>query len=381
MMHRERVLSALNHQLPDRVPIDFGSHPNASIHILAYEKLKKYLGVTSQTRTMHRWMQVAEIDEDVLKLLDIDLRRLALGTSDTSRERDLDEISYVDQWGLVRYKPKGTYYYELQKSPLAGEITQFEIIAYPWPDPHDPGITRGLRERADQLRQNTDYAINLTLPSPFIHTTQFLRGFQDWYLDCASDPQLLTFLFDLVLDINIAITQDALREVGDLIDIVTIADDIGGQDRLIVSPTVYRRLIKPRHERYIDAIRNLTNAKLLFHTCGSIYDVIEDLIEIGIDALNPVQVSATKMDTYQLKTKVGNRLAFWGGIDTHHILPNGSLTDVRAEVRHRIDDLGKNGGYVLSAVHNIQPEVPPENICSMFQAAHELDLMERYKPL
>ncbi len=371
MGHRERVRDALNHRQPDRVPLDLGSHPNASIHIKAYENLKSYLGVQTETKVMHRWMQVAQIDEAVLTHFEIDTRRLPLGNRDNPTERELDEFTYVDQWGVVRWKQPGTDYFELKNSPLSGEISNSNIVNYPWPDPHDPGIIRGLRERAIRLRRDTDYAIVLTLPAAFVHYTQFLRGFEDWYIDCASDPKLIGALMDAVLDVNIATVHEILGAVGDLVDVIVTADDVGDQRGTIISPEMYRRLIKPRQRRYFDEIHRRTDALLLYHSCGSIFEIIQDLIGIGVDVINPVQVSAARMDTFSLKYKFGDRLSFWGAIDTHDVLPHGSPIDVRAEVRRRIADLGIGGGYVLSSVHNIQPEVKPENICAMFEAALE----------
>jgi len=377
MTPRERVLSAANRSCPDRVPLDLGSHPNGSMHVEAYERLKQLLGVQAETRLMHRWMQVAVIDEEVLTALDIDTRCVPLGRRDVALEHDIDCRTYVDQWGVVRHKPEGASYYELQRSPLAGEITTSDIIHHPWPDPHDPGITRGLRERAMRMRQSTRFALILTLPSPFVHGTQFIRGFQDWYIDCVRAPLLAATLFDAVLEINLALTKDILREVGDLIDVVVVADDLGAQDRLIVSPSTYRKLIKPRQARYLREIHWLTSAKVLYHSCGSVFDILNDLAEIGVDILHPIQMSAAKMEADVLKTCVGDRIAFWGGIDSQHVLPFGSVSDVEREVKCRIQDLGAGGGYVLSPTHNIQTEVPPENVCALYRAAKEYG---GYKP-
>lgn len=372
LSHRDRLVRALNHQSPDRVPLDLGSHPNASIHIGAYEELKTHLGIKSESKLMHRWMQVALVDEEVLQFFDIDTRRLTLGKRDIPLEHDIDEETYIDQWGVIRSKPSSALYYEVIKSPLAGELNISDIVRYSWPDPHDRGITRGLRERAQTLREITDFAIVVTIPAAFVHYTQFLRGFEDWYIDCVHDVRLIETLFDAVLEINIASLHQVLREVGDLVDVVVTADDLGDQRGTIVSPDTFRTIIKPRLKKYFDEIHRLTEAKLLFHTCGSVFDIVQDFIEIGVDVLNPVQVSTENMETKRLKKEVGEKLAFWGAIDTLKVLPYGSISDVRDEVKQRIRDLADGGGYVLSAVHNIQPGVPPENICQMFQAAHEL---------
>ena len=381
MSPRERMLVALNNQPPDRVPLDLGSHPNASIHVKAYEKFKSYLGIQSETKLMHKWMQVAVVDEEVLRKFDIDTRRLALGGRDNPLERDLDDVTYIDRWGVIRSKPPGALYYELVESPLVGEISISDILNYPWPDPHDSGITRGLRKRALKIKRETDFAIVVTLPAAFIHYSQFIRGFEDWYLDCAMNPKLMGVLFDAILEVNVALVQGILREVGDLIDVIVTADDIGDQRGTIISPAMYRRLIGPRQKLYFDEIHRLTSAKLLYHTCGSVFDVVKDFIKIGVDALNPVQVSAAKMDTSSLKAETGGQLAFWGAIDTQQVLPYGTISDVRFEVRRRIADLGVGGGYILSSVHNIQPEVPLENVFAMFQAARTLGLYSGEMPL
>jgi uroporphyrinogen decarboxylase len=366
MNSRERVVSSINHNKTDRVPADFGSHPNASIHILAYENLKKYLGINGETKLMHRWMQVVEVDERILSLFNIDTRYLPIGSRFNTLERQIDKMTYSDQWGVVRRKSQDSNYYELMESPLSGEIGLADIKNYSWPNPYDSGLISGLYKRASELRNLSDCAIVLTLPSPFIHTTQFLRGFEDWFVDIVNDPKLLGFLFDTVLNINIATTEYILKEVGDLIDIVTTGDDVGGQDRLMISPAIYRSMIKPRHQKYFELIHDMTKARLLFHTCGSVYDIIDDLIEIGVDALNPVQVSASKMNPGNLLVKTKHRIALWGGIDTHKTLPYGKTEDVQNEVLNRVKELGVDGGYVLCAVHNIQPDVSPENISALF---------------
>ena len=257
------------------------------------------------------------------------------------------------------------------KSPLAGPITIQDILSFPWPDPHDPGYTRGLRQELLDLRQKTDYAIVLHLPSPFVHVTQFLRGFEDWFLDLAADQKLAAALFDAAVENSTALTEEILKAGGDLADVVACGDDLGFQNGLVVSPELYRRLFKPRHKRYLDTIKKYTSAFIHFHCCGSIYKILDDLIELGVDAIHPVQVSAKDMDSSILGAEFGDRLSFWGAIDTQQVLPNGTPEEIKAEVKRRIKDLAPGGGYVLGAVHNIQPEVPVENIIAMYEAAKE----------
>ena len=180
----------------------------------------------------------------------------------------------------------------------------------------------------------------------------------------------IEILFDTILDINIRTVENLLSEVGKEVDIVKIADDLGTQRGLQVSPDFFRKSIKPRFEKYFNVIRQFSpDLKILFHSCGSIEPILGDLIDIGVDIINPVQVSAENMDSAYLKEKYGDHLAFWGAIDTQHVLPNGSPEEVRREVEHRIRDLGKDGGYILGAVHNIQPGVPPKNIVTMYKHA------------
>jgi uroporphyrinogen decarboxylase len=378
MTHRERVIAALEHREPDRVPIDLCSTTNSAIVKQGYNSLRSYLGLGSEKPDlMHRMMQVVDVGEDIKKRLDVDFRGVLLGKPNKGGELELAEDRYQDEWGVVRFKAPEGYYFELQTVPLAGEITIQDIVNFPWPDPHDPGRTRGLKEKVKSLRRETEYAIALNLNPPFVHISQYMRGFMDWYIDCACNEKLLGVLFDAILEINMAITRDALRLVGDQVDVVMVADDLGTQDRLQVSPELFRRIFKPRFKRYFDIIHELSSAKVAFHTCGSVWLLIDDLIDAGIDILNPVQVSAANMDTARLKKQFGKNLSYWGAIDTQFVLPQGNVDDVKAEVRRRIDDLAKGGGYILGAVHNIQPDVPPENIVTMFDYAREYGRYDR----
>jgi uroporphyrinogen decarboxylase len=191
-------------------------------------------------------------------------------------------------------------------------------------------------------------------------------------MDFHLNPDVLTAIMDAVLEHRLAVAERALEEIGDFIDVVSCSDDIADQRGPIVSPATYREFIKPRHRRFFDMIHDKTDAKLLFHTCGSIIKLIPDLIEIGVDFVNPVQVSAKGMnDTAHLKSEFGKDIGFWGGVDNLNVLPNGTPEDVRAEVRRRINDLSADGGYILSAIHNIQPDVPPENIVAIFDAIQD----------
>lgn len=381
MNHRERVLAALDHREPDRVPIDFGTTRCTSIHVAAYERLKSLLGIDAPNVISDRMQQCVLVDDRILERLDVDTRGLILGSPDGMPDQELDEFTYRDEWGVVRSKPPGSYWYDLRRSPLAGEISVRDIASYPWPDPDDPGRFRGLRRRALEIRQKGDHALVLNLAIGVVHVSQYMRGFQDWYADMALDQTMAGALMDAIVEVTVAIAGNALREVGDLVDIVFVGDDLGTQTGPQISPQSYRKVVKPRHARYFRQVHDLCpHAKVALHSCGSLYPLIGDLIEIGVDVLNPIQVSAREMDPAVLKREFGDRLSFWGGIDSQWVLPRGTPDEVRGEVRRRIAQLGPGGGYILSAVHNVQPEVPTENLMAMLDCAREIGTYPDQRP-
>ena len=368
MTPRERVVTALSHKEPDIVPIDFASTRDSSIVVEGYERLKSHFGVRAENVLTSRMMQVVDVDERILRALDIDTRGIFPATSP---DVILDKGRYRDEWGIERVKPPGSFYYDLLAFPLAGEITVSDIARYPWPDPHDPIRRSGLKDRVKQIRDETDCAAVLNLQSGFVHTSQYLRGFEDWFLDFARDRRLLGALFDAVLEVSMAICRELLEEVGAEVDVLMASDDLGLQGGLMVSPEAYRELIEPRHRQYFQLMHDMSPAKVFFHTCGSVVDILDDLVDMGVEVLHPVQVSAAGMDPAQLKKKWGDKLAFWGAIDTQHVLPYGTAEDVRRQVERCIEELGLGGGYVLGAVHNIQPDVPTQNMLAMYHHARE----------
>jgi uroporphyrinogen decarboxylase len=368
MTHRERVIAALSHKEPDLVPIDFASTRDSSIVVEGYERLKDRFGIQAENILTSRMMRVVDVDERILRDLDTDTRGVF---PPTPPDVILDGGRYRDEWGIERVRPPGSFYHDQLTFPLAGDIRTGDIVGYPWPDPHDPVRRTGLKERVRQIQDEVGRAAVLNLQSAFVHTSQYLRGFEDWFLDFARDRRMLGILFDAVLDVSMAINRELLEEVGADVDVLMASDDLGLQGGLMVSPEAYRELIKPRHKRYFQLMHELSPAKVFFHTCGSVVDILDDLVEIGVDVLHPVQVSAAGMEPAQLKKKWGEKLAFWGAIDTQHVLPYGSVDDVKAEVERRTEVFGQGGGYVLGAVHNIQPDVPIDNVLAMYRHARE----------
>lgn len=375
LSHRERVLLSLNHEEPDRIPLDLASTRNTGILIEPYTELVQELGLVQDLSIndfgQSKIARVATPSEQVLCALDVDFRGIFLGKPDKPLEKLLPDGSHQDEIGVIRRRPSGSYYYDIVYSPFNKEISLADIQNHPWPDVTDPGYVRGLRQQAQRLKQSTDYAIVMHFQDIIVHPSQYLRGFERWYTDFILQPELISALLDKLLEIRIGLTERVLLEVGDLVDVVSCSDDVADQLGPQISPKMYRKFIKPRHQRYFESIHKLTSAKILYHSCGAVSRLIPDFIDMGVDFINPVQVSATDMDTASLKRTFGKEIGFWGAVDTTKVLPFGSVDDVRQEVRRRIADLAPGGGYVLAAVHNIQPNVPPQNIIAMYQEAKE----------
>ncbi len=372
MTPRERVLTSLRHEEPDRVPMDLSQGPATGIHYAAYERLIRHLGSDDSAYVLDQRGLVAEPTEAVLQRLGVDFRKLRLGKPEINPEVTLSEHSFRDEWGVVWVRPEDGHYIN-GKGPFQDTEPELaDLESYRWPDPRDPGRTKGLRDRARQLREETDYAVVLNLPYSVVRECQRVRGFREWMEDLVLNPKLAEVMMERCLNVSAGIAEFVLDEVGDYVDVVSFPDDMGFQDRPYVRPELYRSAIKPYHRKLVEAIKRKTEAKVVMHSDGSVYPIIADLIDVGIDALNPVQVSAKDMDSVRLKREFGADLSFWGGIDTHRVLPSGTPEDVRTEVESRVRDLGTNGGYVLASVHNIQAEVPAENIVAMFDTARKL---------
>ncbi|MBN2269403.1 MAG: hypothetical protein JXN61_02250, partial [Sedimentisphaerales bacterium] len=242
----------------------------------------------------------------------------------------------------------------------------------PFPKGGDPTRFTGVREQVLELRNNTPYAISTGIGGVVYEICWYMRGLERWFIDMIENPAFCEALLDQTLKFWLDYFTAFLAEIGDIIDVVMIGDDLAGQAGLLFSPDFYRKIVKPRQKELVQHIKSLTSAKIWYHTCGSVASLIPDLLDNGIDILNPVQISAENMDPRELKAKFGNKLAFWGGaIDTQHILPTASPEEVREHVRRNIEALKPGGGYVFNNVHNIQLGVPPENIVALFDAAYE----------
>ena len=373
MTHRERVLAAFRHQTPDRVPVDLGSSLASTINVTAYRRLREHLGLDTSRAPVIWALRSATVipDEDILEHFDTDLRPLVLGSPDAGADRLVAPNRFVDEWGVTWTKPENGHYLAVDGPFLRlDEPAVRDLNKHRWPDPADPGRFRGLRERARRLRETTGCAVVLNLGVGPLHLCQFMRGWAEWLEDLLVNPAFAEGLFDRAVDFFVEVTKRALAETAEFIDIAWFGDDVGGQRGLLLRPELYRRVVKPRHRRIVEAVKRY-GKKVAYHSCGSVYAILPDLIELGIDALNPVQVAAAHMDSARLKREFGRDLVFWGAIDTQRVLSQGTPAEVRDEVRRRLADLAPGGGYILCAVHNIQAEVPPENVAAMYAAARE----------
>jgi uroporphyrinogen decarboxylase len=372
MQSRERVLRALSHQEVDRVPIDLGGTQNSTMCAGAYEDFKQFLGVDVPTAELSRVFETVIMDEAVLCRLPVDTRGVYARPPARGGTYWLDDRSFVDEWGVTYRRPENgvakprTPQYDPLGHPLA-EATIADLDRYPWPDVEDPSRYAGLAELAADLHENTDYAVCASTGDTTIFDKGWiLRGMPQFLSDLLLDPDFALALLEKVADVQFRRHAAFLREVGPYIDVITISDDMGTQRGPIIRPQLYRKLVKPFHRRYVAVIRQHTGARILVHACGSIVDLVEDYIEIGVDALNPMQVAAVGMAPENLHERFAGRMAFWGGIDSQRLLPAGQPEEVRQAVRDTIHAMnGLAGGYVLGAVHNVQDDVPPENVWAM----------------
>jgi uroporphyrinogen decarboxylase len=375
---RERVRAAIAHRTPDRIPFDLGGSRMTGIHVRAYAGLREALGLPQvEIRTGDLTQQLAEVDADVMDLLGCDVRLVGPRAASGYRREMVEAdgfISFRDEWGAQRRMPiDGGLYFDTVGAPLGGEVDAATIDAFPWPDPDDPGRYEGMAGAARQITEEEGRAVLVGSICGGLSEGLFkMRGFEDGYMDLAAEPARARRVMEKILEIKLAYWDRALAEVGDHVDLVGEADDLGGQDRPLFSPATYRALVKPLQRELFSFIHARTSAKLFFHSCGAIRELLPDLIEIGVDVLNPVQVSAAGMDGAELKREFGRDVVFWGGgVDTQRVLGSGTPDEVRADVRRRIADLRQGGGFVFAAVHNVQPNVPPGNLVALWETWRE----------
>ena len=380
MTSRERVLTALAHEEPDRVPIVVGPSHSTGMQMPVYRGLKEMLGVDAPDEYVYDWPELgtAALDEETYRRLHADVRGVLPGLPTAVRERNAARppgTPYVDDWGHMQTEVEPGVWHP-GPHPFRDAATIEEIEHYPWPDPSDRSRVAHVRAEAQRLRARTGDDEVAVIGVPWLlfplERAFAMQGLDGFLLNLAMEPDFAEALLRKTAAVCTALIGPFLDEVGDLLDIVKIGDDLGTQDSLLMSPATYRRVLKPIHADYLAFIRARTSAKVMFHSCGDVEPLLDDLVEIGVDVLGPVQASAGRLaDFASLKRRYGKALAFCGGIDTHRVLPRGTPDEVRAEVRRVIGLLAPGGGYLLGAVHTIMRDVPPENVIAMVDAAVE----------
>jgi len=378
MTSRERVLAVLNHETPDRVPIIIGVSNATGIKMKPYQGLKKLLGINAPDDYIYDWPELgtAKIDEETLQRLHGDARsvldRFPQNVQERNRTRELHSPC-IDDWGTGQTEIEpGVWFPGFH--PLAGATTVEELDNYQgWPEMNDPYRVAQAALDAKKLAQENQYAILATPWLMFPFERAFgLQGMDKFLMNMAMVPDFAEAMLKKNLELCKQHMGHFLEATGKNIDMIKIGDDLGSQDRLMISPKMYRQMLKPIHAELIQFIKERTKAKVFFHTDGDVFDLIGDFIEIGVDILNPVQTSAGKMaDLEGLKKQFGTQLVFCGAVDTQHILPHGSPEDVRQEMKRVINILGEGGGYMVASVHTIMHEVLPENILAMVDAVEE----------
>jgi len=370
MTSRERVLVTLDHREPDKVPIDLGGTQVTTLTRLAHNNLRSYLKLEPDSNpwVADRMQDVVFLKEDIHQRYHTDFRPVQMKAPDGFIPRE-EENGYYDEFG-IRWR-KALYYNDIIERPLANCESISDLKRYKWPDPYDPGRVRGLRDEAERLFKETEYALvaDFCCVGPF-DGAGFLRGYEQFCVDLALDPKFAQALLDMITDNDIGFWDAYLSAVGDFVQVVAQTDDLGMQSRTYISPAMIRKHIKPCLKRIYDFVHSKTNAKVLMHSCGSIYDIIPDFIEVGVDILNPIQRSAAKMDITKLKQEFGKELTFWGGaIDVQQVFPSASLEEIEAEAKRAIEILAPGGGFVFATTHNIQPDVSPDRIEKLYQSA------------
>ena len=378
MTSRERVLAALNFQEPDRVPIDLGGF-QSGIHKKAYLELLRYLGREEEIIMLDPVQQLVRPSEEILEELKVDFRYVCAkgpeGFDGTIRQHfRKGELWHDlrDEFGVVWSMPdKQQLYMDISHHPLA-DATMEDLASYPFPDGSDPSRFRGVREEVLEIKNNTPYAVCTGIGGVVYETCWYLRGLERWFMDMMEDPGFCGALLDRVLDFWLDYYTGFMKEIGDIIDVVMIGDDLAGQSGPLFPPEFYREVVKPRQKTLVQHISSLTRAKIWYHSCGGVVDYIPDLMDNGIDILNPEQITARGMDPVILKERFGKKLVFWGGgIDSQHVLPFAAPEEIKSHVKTNIQAFKAGGAYVFNNVHNIQAGVPPENILAMYEAAYE----------
>lgn len=413
MTPRQRVLAAIAHREPDRVPVDLGSTPSSGISAIAYNKLKKHLGLTGgHTRIYDVVQQLAQPEDVILDRFGIDV--LDVGRSFNTSDDDWYDVTLADgsiaqypKWFrpiprddgsfeverdgqvIARMPARGTFFdqtcfpygnsypSDFHALPEAMDKVLWSALAHsPWDHAHEPDFWSQLRERTVQLRQSSDRALMIVCGCNLFEWGTFLRRMDNFLMDLVAEPDHVNALLEALMEVHLGTLERVCEAVGDVADIIRFGDDLGMIGGPFMSPQTYRALFKPHHARLNAYVHQHTSMKTLLHSCGSIYALLPDLIEAGYDVVNPVQTNCKDMDPARLKREFGNDITFWGGgCDTASVLGRADPDEVRRHVRERLEIFAPGGGFVFNTIHNILPEVPPENVAALFEAIRQFNGM------
>lgn len=412
MTSRERVLASIRHQEPDRVPVDLGATPSSGISAIAYHNLKQYLGITEgHTRIYDVVQELAQPEEQILERFGVDV--LDIGRMFNTRDEDWYDITLPNgtpaqypAWfrpvqqpdgSLDAFAPDGTRiatkpshatffdqtcfpyldgypddYRDLPK--VMGLVHWAGLVHSPWDHAGEPDFWQQLREKAIALRQSSDKALVIVAGCNLFEWGTFLRRIDNFLMDLVLQPDEVERLLDALMEQHLATLEKVCEAVGDVADIIRFGDDLGTNQGPFMAPETYRKLFKPRHTILCNYVKKHSQMHTFLHSCGSIYKLLPDLIEAGFEIINPVQINARDMEPERLKREFGQAITFWGGgADTRHVLNHATPAEVKEHVRRLLEIFAPGGGFVFNTVHNILPDVPPENIVAMFEAVAEFN--------
>ncbi len=409
MTSRERILASINHKEPDRIARDLGATPSSGISAIAYNRLIKHIGLPCEPAKIYDVVQqLAQIDQPVIDRFGIDV--LDIGRVFNTKPEDWNSFPLPDgsmgqvpawfkpqqqpdgSWTvfkngkMIARMPKGATFFDGTYVPYPDALPesyddldeQMSMILWsalvhsPWDHMDDPNFWQELRRRTIELRNTTDKALMVVCGCNLFEWGTFLRRIDNFLCDLMTDPDEVELLMDQLLERHLKTLENVCKYLGDVVDILRFGDDLGMDTGPFMQPSIYRKIFKPRHAILNDYVHKHSNMKTFLHSCGSIYKVMPDLIEAGYDIINPVQISAHEMEPDRLKKEFGNDIVFWGGgCDTRNVLNHGTPQQVKEHVKKLLDIFSPGGGFVFNTVHNIMPDVPPENIVAMFDAVDE----------
>ena len=405
MTARERILTSIAHKEPDAIPIDLGSTPSSGISAIAYNRVKEHLGINGEpTKVYDVVQQLAEPSEAIIDRFDV--AALDIGRTFTTDPDDWYDITLADgstaqypawftpklsedgAWhaanknGLeIARMPEGATFFDQTHFPYIDgypdnyaklgdamdTVLWSAFVHSPWDKAGEKDFWQNLRTRALELREQTDKALVIVAGCNLFEWGTFLRRMDNFLMDIYLEPDQVERLLDALLEVHLETLGHVCKAVGDVADIIRFGDDLGMDSGPFMAPELYRKLFYPRHKQLCEYVHSNSQMHTYLHSCGSISTVLPHLIDAGFEVINPVQTNVQHMDPAFLKKEFGKDVTFWGGgADTRYVLNRKSPEEVSEHVKQQVDILGKDGGFVFAAIHNIMPDVPPENVVAMF---------------